>query len=62
MDASAKLHLREIECLVNSRDPAGFSPIGEVVSHIISIISIQEHRISALEQELKEGNKVEVKE
>ncbi len=48
MDASVVLHLKEIGNLAITKR-GEFTPIGEIVSHLIAIVNIQEHRISALE-------------
>ena len=47
MDASVELHLRELGRLLHS----GY--FSASISHLIDIVSIQESRISTLEQELE---------
>ena len=52
-DASIQLHLQAIYRL-RSEFP---TEIGEIINHLVAIVGIQEHRISALEQEMEEVRK-----
>ena len=55
MDKSVELHLGEANRIINTRDKSGVWHMGQVVYHLLHIASIQEARISSLEQELKEA-------
>ena len=51
---SVEIHLQIVRELAGNKSPGGFTPIGEIVSHLVSIVTIQEHRISSLEREVEE--------
>ena len=55
MNKSVELHLLAINNLIPKTDTNESWEIGQVVYHLAQIANIQEHRITTLEEELKEA-------